>query len=454
MNNLHANLPADFLENMQKILTKSDYELFLKSFQEKSEKGINVNTNKITVNKFLELYKKENNLEVSKIPYYDKGFYVKAEKVGGLLHQIGAFYSQEPSSMVPVACVEHLNLKGKRVLDLCSAPGGKSIQMAELIGNDGLIVCNEIITNRSKILFSNIERLGLCNTIVLNENPKNLSEFFEGYFDVVIVDAPCSGEGMFRKEESAIRDWNKQNVIACAERQKNILDCAFKCLKKDGILIYSTCTYNTLENEENVNYILNNNFKQLDINEKVKPYVKYGYLKEKTVRCFPFFTKGEGQFCSVFQNKNENFESTKPYKKINFEKNVLANDFLSKYFEFPYEIKLETVNGKINILPKNCCNTTGLKVVSKGVILGEIVKNRIEPHHQLFSSYGNNCKIKLNCYINDETIKKYIKGEQLSYNLENGFGCVVYENIPIGGFKSVNGSVKNYYPKGLRTVIK
>lgn len=451
MNNIQEKLSADFIVLMQNLLGEEDYNKYIQSFNSNAVKGIRVNNQKISTEDFLKLY----NQKVDKIPYFDSAFYVENDKVGlNVLHQIGAFYSQEPSSMVPVACVSHLNLKGKKVLDLCASPGGKSGQIYSLIGNEGLLVSNEVVTSRAKILFSNIERLGLTNTIVLNEKVEKIAKFFQGFFDVVIVDAPCSGEGMFRKDESAILQWSLEAVKSNSERQKNIIDSAVKCLKKDGILIYSTCTYNQFENDENVDYILQKSFSQLPISNNVIPFVRYGYKKDKIVRCFPFEIKGEGQFCSIFQNNNENEISNNCLKKINYSSNKIATEFLEKFFDFPFDYFLEEVNNNICLINKNFCNTNGLNVLSKGIIVGNITKNRLEPHHQLFSSLGKYCTIKLDLTNNEEDLKKYLKGEQLSYDLPNGFGCVMFNGISVGGFKSVNGELKNYYPKGLRIVIK
>lgn len=451
MNDIQEILPDEFKKQMYNLLGKDDYVKYINSFNEPIVKGVRVNNSKISTTDFLKIYEEK----VEKIPYFDNAFYVNSNKIGvNILHQIGAFYSQEPSSMVPVACIKHINLKGKKVLDLCASPGGKSGQVHSLIGNDGLLVCNEVVTSRAKILFSNIERLGLENTIVLNEKVEKISQFFQGFFDVVIVDAPCSGEGMFRKDENAIYEWSLEGVKANSERQKTILDNAIKCLKKDGILVYSTCTYNVLENDENVDYIKSKNFKQLEICPDVIPFVRYGYKKEKTVRCYPFEIKGEGQFCSIFKNENDFEQSSKVLKKCNYINNKLAKEFLDKYFNIPFDYKLEEVNNNICLVNNNFCNTNGLNVISKGVIVGNITKNRLEPHHQLFSSLGKYCKIKLDLANNELDLKKYLKGEQLSYNLENGFGCVMFNGISVGGFKSVNSQIKNYYPKGLRIVIK
>lgn len=451
MNNIENILPTDFILQMKQMLSEKEYDLFIKSFNKENVKGFRVNTQKISVEDFLNIYE----FDLEKIPYVNNGFYYNDDKIGStVLHQTGAIYSQEPSSMVPVACLQHLNLQGKKVLDLCASPGGKSTQIAAMLGDNGLLVSNEVIPSRAKILFSNIERLGLINTIITNEKVENLANHFEGFFDVVIVDAPCSGEGMFRKDNSAIKEWCKESVLSNSIRQQQILDFAKRCVKKDGYLLYSTCTYNKNENENNVNYLIKNGYQLVNVAEIVKPYVQYGKYMDKTVRCFPFYTRGEGQFCAVLQNNNINYNSDKPNKKILESNCKLAKEFLDKYFNFDFDYMLEEINEKICILPKNYCNTKGLNVISKGVILGQVVKNRIEPHHQLFSAYGKYCKIRINYSKDDKKLKAYLRGEQLQEQVPNGFGAVLCENYAVGGFKCVNGDIKNYYPKGLRFVIK
>lgn len=446
-------LPQDFVNQMINILGKSDYDKYIESFNNKPQKAIRINLQKTTEQVFKTLY----NDSLEQIEYFPNSFYVNQDKIGLLaLHQIGAFYSQEPASMIPVSCLINEDLKGKRVLDLCASPGGKSLQIASLIGEEGLLVSNEIIPSRAKILFSNIERLGIKNCIVLNEKVENIALQCKGEFDVVIVDAPCSGEGMFRKDNLAINEWSLQSVLANSQRQKLILESAIKCLKSNGILLYSTCTYSICENEENVEFLEQKGFKLLDVPNAVKKVAKVGLLKEKTVRCFPYFTRGEGQFCAVLKNENTAYQNDeiKKIKSQNFS-NKLVEDFIKQNTSLNIkDLTFEQVGNYINVLPYQQFNQGNLRTICKGVIVGEIVKNRFEPHHQFFSAYGNFFNIKLDLTGKEEELKKYLKGEQLFADISNGYGCIVYNSIAVGGFKSVNGQIKNHYPKGLRFVVK
>ena len=236
------NIPDVFLERMRKILG-DEFEDFVKALNDPIQKSIYINENKISVDKFKELV----DFSLEQIPYEKAGFYVDYEKKGRHpLHHAGAFYMQEPSAMFTVNAIK---FKGdEKVLDMCAAPGGKSIQIANRIPN-GVLVSNEIVKNRAEILFSNIERMGLKNVIISNDTPENVASAYGDTFDVVVVDAPCSGEGMFRRGEDVTDEWYPEINDMCAKRQLEILNEADKTLKSGGKLIYSTCTYSEIENE-------------------------------------------------------------------------------------------------------------------------------------------------------------------------------------------------------------
>lgn len=445
--NLENKLPKDFINEMEKLLNEQELNCYLDSFNKPSQKGIRVNLTKIELQKFLELYDEK---DLEKVPYFDNSFYSNKEKFGkDILHQIGCFYSQDPSSMVPVSLLKDYDLSNKLVLDMCASPGGKSLQIASIMGDDGVVVSNEIVPSRAKILQSNIERLGKINFIVLNDNPKNISQNLKGVFDVVIVDAPCSGEGMFRKDPDAIKEWSLEGIKSNANRQKAIVDEADKCLKTGGLLLYSTCTYNPQENENVVDYIESKGYKVLPVNEKVKESAKVSILKKDTVRCFSGLMKGEGQFCALLK-KEKVQEENLIKQKVSYVKNKIAEEFILSNLDLDFPYNLEMIRDYIYICPKTNIDTKNLKVMSKGVILGQVVKNRLEPHHQLFSALGKYFKIKLDLKDDVTSLKRYLKGEQLSFNLPKGYGCILYNNVTVGGFKSTNGDLKNLYPKGLR----
>ena len=251
-NSVFKILPAQFTNNM-KTLLGTDFEKYKKSMDEPSVRGLRINTIKTSIENFNAHF----NLCVQDIPYEKNGrVLLSQEKLGNLpIHMTGMIYMQEPSSMLPVSTIDY---KGdEKVLDLCAAPGGKSTQVASYV-TDGLVVSNEIVTAIAKILFSNIERLGVKNSIILNDTPENISNNMQGFFDVVLVDAPCSGEGMFRKDNETIKEWSFDGILFNQERQLEILNCADKCLKQGGKLIYSTCTFSELEDEDVILKFLEN----------------------------------------------------------------------------------------------------------------------------------------------------------------------------------------------------
>lgn len=241
-------LPEEFMKRMQDML-KEAYPAFVRSYDEEKYQALRVNLLKTTIDEFR-----------SKAPFPDlecvlwekSGFYYKEGVTPGKhpLHDAGVYYIQEPSAMAPAAYLEAK--PGERVLDLCAAPGGKTTQTASYMQNKGILVCNEIHPARAKILSENVERMGIRNALVTNETPQHLSEIFGEYFDRILVDAPCSGEGMFRKNDEACAEWSPENVQRCADRQDEILDCADAMLRPGGRLVYSTCTFAPVENEGSI----------------------------------------------------------------------------------------------------------------------------------------------------------------------------------------------------------
>lgn len=427
-----------FLSRMKSIL-KEDFDDFITSLNQPQIKSIYVNENKIELNKFVEKI----DFKIEQIPYEKYGFYVE-EGVKGrhALHHAGAFYFQEPSAMFTVNAYDFRG--DEKVLDMCSAPGGKSIQIANRL-KSGVLVSNEINRSRCEILNSNIERMGLKNVIISNEKPENLARAYQGCFDVCLVDAPCSGEGMFRKGEDMINSWNPGLNQLCASRQLQILDSADKVLKQNGILIYSTCTYSIEENENVVlSFIKKYNYRLINIsngNINVR-----GIDMPEAVRLYPHRQKGEGQFVAVMQKNSKTEENYGNNLKLKtsqiakkFVQDTIGKDFnCYEYGNFVYNVPC------LSMIKKN------INYMSIGVRIGEIKNKRFEPHHNFFSAYGCEFFHKINFDFNDEKVKKYLKGETFEIGLQDGFGAFLIENCPAGGFKVSKGQFKNYYPKGLR----
>ena len=418
-------------------LLGDEFEDFKASLEKPLQKSIYVNQNKISTSDF----KRVVDFSIEEIPYEKSGFYVDNEKKGRHpLHHAGAFYMQEPSAMFTVNAI---NFRGdETVLDMCAAPGGKSIQIANRIP-DGVLVSNEFVKSRSEMLYSNVERMGLKNVIITNETPENLGEAYGDTFDVVLVDAPCSGEGMFRRGDEVTEQWNSKINEMCAKRQLEILSHADKTLKKSGILIYSTCTYSMLENEGVVREFLNlYNYELVYIDAEFSR----GVNMNEAVRLYPHKVRGEGQFVAVLKKKGENNNSAHSALKLTNSK--ITNDFLKNHLI----TKVDAVEYKnySYYTPRQELIKKKINYVSVGVRLGCVVGSRFEPHHNLFTSFGNSFKLTLQLDFRDEKTKKYLRGETFDVELKDGFGAILINNCPLGGFKISKGMFKNYYPKGLR----
>ena len=421
----------EFLNKMQQLLG-DEFENFEQSLNKKSQKSLIVNENKIDIKTFKDIV----DFPIEQIPYEKAGFYIDDEKRGRHpLHHSGAFYLQEPSAMFTVNAYK---FKGnEKVLDMCAAPGGKTIQIANRIPN-GILVSNEYVASRSQILFSNVERMGLKNVIITNENPNNLANAYANTFDVCLVDAPCSGEGMFRKGEDVINHWNGNLPKMCAERQKEILISADKTLKQNGVLIYSTCTYSIEENEDIVNWLIEeHSYEILDIDCEMDR----GINMPQAVRLYPHKVKGEGQFVAVLKKKKEN--DLLPLSNLKLTKDKSAETFVSNTLNKQYKDNSYFV-ADINFVKKN------INYVSLGVVVGQNLKSRFEPHHNLFTAFKNDFKIKLDYQYNQLEIQKYLKGETLNVDLQDGYGVISASGCALGGFKISKGMFKNLYPKGLR----
>ena len=417
---------------MKKQLPKNEWEAFFAVYEKKPYKGVRLNPLKggrYALNDILG----------EQIPWEENGFYTDVEKLGATpFHLAGLFYSQEPSAM---SAAPLLGVKpGEKVLDLCSAPGGKGTQLACAMDGKGLIVLNEPIRSRAKILSGNVERMGVKNAVVTCETPERLAQIFENYFDKILVDAPCSGEGMFRKNtEEALEEWSEENVALCATRQKRILSEAVKMLKAGGKLVYSTCTFAPQEDEEQVSWLADE-YPQMRLISKEKLY--------------PHKIKGEGHFVALFEKcgeeTNVRVKEMKPFISREserafraFEKETLQN--LSFH-------NLHEVDGVLYALPDHVFDFKGLSVLRAGVRLGEVKNGRFEPSHSLaLATTKNEWKNAVDVPETDPRLEKYLRGETMEDAMvKNGWCVVCVAGFPIGLGKTVGGVVKNHLPKGLR----
>ena len=446
------NLPEKYKERMIRLLG-DEFENYEKALSETPVRAFRVNTDKISVEDFEKICP----FPHGKIPYSDTGFYFTYDKIGNHpFHHAGMIYVQEPGAMAPAECVEIES--DWRILDMCAAPGGKSTQLKNKLGENGVLVSNEIIPSRCKILTGNIERLGLKNVITTCADTEKLTRIFGKDFDMIMVDAPCSGEGMFRKEESAVSEWSEENVLLCAERQKEILDNAVRLLKNGGYIVYATCTFSLEENEMVIDSFLKKHpeFELVEARAAVRDNtcdgISFDGCETENIRfCrrfYPHKNKGEGQFMAVLHSTVEASGRRADAKKNKAKENAVVTDFLDSVLT-DYDKANVIVNGdRVNYFTPDFSVPNAY--FSCGVTVGEIKKNYILPHHQFFMAMGDKFKRKIELEADSPELMKYLHGEEITADTENGWAVVTVNGCSIGGVKVVSGKGKNHYPKGLR----
>ena len=467
-------LPEKFLERMQNMLGE-EYPAFFESLSGKRYRALRLNPLKTRIQEG----KEKLPFTLSPVPWTKNGFYYEEEEQPGKhpYHEAGLYYIQEPSAMAPVPCLmeeaampeqqeEHVSAAAmpeqreepalpERVLDLCAAPGGKSTQIAEYMRGRGMLITNEIHPQRAKILSENIERMGISNAIVLNETPESLSKRFIAFFDRILVDAPCSGEGMFRKNDNAGEEWSEENVALCAERQDGILDCAATMLRPGGRLVYSTCTFAPAEDEGSVSRFL-----------ETHP----DFYLEKEERLMPHKVKGEGHFLAVLHREGGQLRSA---AAAGTEKSLTLKDcrefldFAKEALTIPAE---ELTEGKIllrfgeqlYLAPAETPSLRGLKVLRPGLHLGTVKKNRFEPSHALALFLKKEQVVNgINLAGDGTAVRKYLEGQTLTIGagcdvemadaaLPKGWCLVCVDGYSLGWGKAAGAVLKNHYPKGLR----
>jgi len=440
-------LPEAFLKRMERLLGE-EFDKFLAAYDKPRNTGLRFNPLKGDV---LPLP-----FCAERVPWEQNGYYLHAEARPGLypLHDAGVYYLQEPSAMAPATLLDAQ--PGERVLDLCAAPGGKTTQIAAAMCAEGLLVCNEIHPKRAKILSSNIERMGISNALVLNEHPAKLAERFAAYFDKILVDAPCSGEGMFRKEDAAVSDWSEETVRMCAARQTEILNSAARMLAPGGRLVYSTCTFAPEENEGVIHQFLELH-PDFTVERVEAPWFSSGrpdwiengsQLLSYTHRLLPHKLKGEGHFAAVLR-RNEDMQR----KELPLQKTVAL----------PREIKDFMQNNQISmpnralafgenwyLAPEDLPELQGLKVLRAGLELGEVRKGRFVPAHAL-ALWLRDFPQSLHLGAESDEVMAYLRGQTLRADFQS-WVLVFVENYSIGWSKGSDGVLKNHYPKGLRRI--
>lgn len=461
-------LPSrEFLDRMKTELG-SDYEKYVRCFDFDAVRGIRINTKRTSREQFLQLFE----CKTHDLPFDENCLVLDSkEKLGNTTnHLSGLFYMQEPSSMIGV-CASGVCGKVK-VLDLCASPGGKTGQIVCKTDKDSIIISNEIVQSRAGNLFSNIERQGFDNVIVTNNSPEDFFEF-ENYFDYVFVDAPCSGEGMFRKNPETIKEWSQKAVESCAKRQRAIVCRAKDLVASGGFLVYSTCTFSRQEDEEIVEYLLSTNqFELVDVPSEIKQVTLPARFDNGEVsngefarKFYPFHAEGEGQFVAVLKKIDGEKTANSRKKKLkniqNLSKNekILLDKFISENFSCDLDGKIIKINGSIFLLPNSyddevLSKIDSLSIVCAGVKLGDFVGDRFEPFHMMFMCLGDKFKNKIE--LDDCEVKRYLHGEEIDCTRNNIsgsgkiFAVVTKNNFALGGARLANGKLKNLLPKGLR----
>ena len=377
------------------------------------------------------------------VPWEPQGFYYDPDSRPGLhvFHEAGVYYLQEASAMAPVALLDPQ--PGERVCDLCAAPGGKTTQIAGRMAGEGFLLCNEIHPKRAKILSRNVERMGVANALVTNETPDHLSQRFPESFDKVLIDAPCSGEGMFRKEEAAVTDWSQETVEMCARRQAEILDAGARMVRPGGRLVYSTCTFAPEEDEEAVAAFLASH-PEFEPEVIDTPWFVPG--ENGSHRMWPHKLLGEGHFAAVLRKKGDGDCRVSE---------MIGQKLPREWQDFARELDIRLPAGKALMFgqslywaPEGTPDLNRLKVLRPGLELGTVRKGRFEPAHALALWLGS-CRNVQDYDPESQEMTKYIHGDVVPSD-KKGWTLVTAGGFSIGWGKGDGNVLKNHYPKGLR----
>ena len=430
--------PSDFIEKYKDLLG-AEAEEFFTSFDQEAVSAYRINP-----------LKKQQKDYPDPIPGTPWGYYGKISGKSSD-HATGLVYSQEPAAQM-VAQVAAPS-KGSRVLDLAAAPGGKSTHLLSYLDNTGLLVSNEINFKRSKVLVENIERFGAKNVVVTNTSADKLAKVFKNYFDMIVFDGPCSGEGMFRKDPDAIQYWHKNYPSELAQLQKDILADGLKMLAPGGQLVYSTCTWSPEENEGVVAWILEN-YPDLELVAIPKLNgMSDGIDFPETARMYPHHFKGEGQFVAKFQDKRMPEQSCIKEGKTNLnkEQKQLWDDFVKKHLKLPLDGLLQVFGDNLYLLPRGLPDLSKVKIARNGLHLGIFKKKRFEPSFALGIALTSD-EVVSSIELTQEQFAQYASGNvvTLDQTLENGWYQLLVDGNGFGFAKVIGNTLKNYYPKGLR----
>ena len=469
-----ADLPQSFLDSMKEIL-EEDYEAFLAGFDGQRQYGLRVNTLKMNLEEFERIAP----FHLKKVPWISNGYFYEAEDVPAKhpFYSAGLYYLQEPSAMTPAS---RLKVQpGERVLDLCAAPGGKATELGAALQGEGLLVANDINTARARALLRNLELFGISNSFVTNEPPHVLAERFPEFFHKIMVDAPCSGEGMFLKNPSVIDSWQEKGPEYFSKLQRKIIVQAADMLLPGGMMFYSTYTFSPLENEKTITHLLK---ERPDM--EVIPMEDYeGFAEGLTSyrgevfdescklcrRIWPHKMSGEGHFMALLHKKNGTQQQVQQTvsqssiwwekcKGLNKEQKAAAEDFFS-HVNIAYDEKRIDVRGdNLYYLPAPKYDGRGLHFLRNGLFMGEFKKKRFEPSQPFaLALHAQDFDQVLDFPADDERLSRYLRGETLDVSdliagekKRKGWQLVMVAGHPLGFGKLVNNNLKNKYPAGWR----
>ena len=427
------NLPEAYLHRMRSQLGEREFAAYLAAMERQPRRALRVNLLKTTA----EVFTAQSDFSLTPTGILPESFFFEDDVAIGRhpLHAAGLCYVQEPAAQAPAALTEAGT--GMTVLDLCAAPGGKTTQLAAMMQNTGLLVANEPVRSRAEILAGNIERLGVTNALVTCMRPDALASSLGACFDVVLVDAPCSGEGMFRKDDTAIREWSVEHVLACAARQEQILESAALLLKPGGRLVYSTCTFSREENEGAIERFLS-------------AHADFSLIESR--RMYPHSSVGEGQFMAVLILAGE--ESSAALVALTApagERIPAFESFWRETFAIDLPAAMLLPDGRVLIPPALLPRELrGLHVVRAGVLVGELKNGRFTPNHALAMAYPADV-FRATVPLEAGALTRFLAGETVACNPAlSGWCPATVLGHPVGWGKAVEGTLKNHIPKGLR----
>lgn len=453
------NLPKQYQENMR-LLLKDDYDKYINTLNREKFNAIRINNLKITDDEFFKLIGKT----LKKVPWSTSGYYIdnKEEFSKSMYYNAGLYYIQEPSAMsvsslIPIE-------ENDFVLDLCSAPGGKATAICDRLNGSGFLVANDISPSRCKALIKNIEMMGITNCCVTSDNHKKLAETFNNFFDKIILDVPCSGEGMFKSDNTAINNWNEHTNAEFKSIQLDILETAKNMLKENGIIAYSTCTFSVCENEEVIDEFLTNNsdFTVIPINNE-----NYGFSNglldspknigtNKSTRILPHLVDGEGHFLCLLQNTgNTNSKPEKSKATIDSNKRLnemikIYKDFEKKYIKTSFSGKFVSHENSLFLVHKDFIDLGKLRTMRSGFHLGDIKNNKFKPSQNL--AFALNAQTFSNCITlsrDSQNLLKYTKGETIMEQCNDGSVLVCCNSYSVGFGIATNGKIKNKIGKSM-----